>query len=271
MMTEQRLVDCHHHVYDVSLPAVPGTRASMDAPLPAFRAMAGRAGITHSVLVQPSTYGFDNALHLAARAASPGTSCVVAVIPPETPAATCRDLSARGVRGLRANLVHSPGADVAALGRLCAEQGWHVQVFATAGMIAGMAATLRALPCPLVLDHYASLPVRGFEQDPAWGVVSEMLGAGRAWVKLSAPYALPGWPKGGTGDLGPLTQALAEVNAANLLWGTNWPHPNTDDPQDEAALLRGALAPLTMDQAEAVRWDNPARLYGFAATPGAPT
>ena len=260
-MTEARLVDCHHHVYEVNRPTVPGTRASMDAPLPAFRAMAARTGITHNVLIQPSTYGYDNALHLAAWADAPDRSVVVAVIPPETPPAACRDLAARGVRGLRANLVHSPGADVPALGRLCAEQGWHLQVFASAEMIADLAATLRALPCPLVLDHYASLPVRGFEQHAAWEVVSELLGGGRAWVKLSAPYALPGWP----GGLGPLTTALAEVNAANLLWGTNWPHPNTDAPQDEAALLRDALAPLTTDQAAAVRWDNPARLYGFAA------
>lgn len=259
-MTGPRLVDCHHHVYDVALPAVPGTRASMDAPLPAFRAMAARVGITHHVLIQPSTYGFDNALHLAARSEAPDRAAVVAVIPPDTGAAACRELAARGVVGLRANLVHSPGADVAALGRLCAGQGWHLQVFASAAAIAGLAPVLRALPCPLVLDHYASLPLRGFAEDPAWEVVSEMLGMGRAWVKLSSPYALPGYP----GDLGPLTTALAEVNAANLLWGTNWPHPNTDAPQDEAALLREALAPLTTGGAEAVRWDNPARLYGFA-------
>ncbi|WP_376097821.1 amidohydrolase family protein [Roseomonas sp. CCTCC AB2023176] len=259
------LVDCHHHVYDVRLPAVPGTRASMDAPLPAFRAMAQRVGITHHVLVQPSTYGFDNALHLAARAERPGRSVVVAVIPPDTAAAECRDLAARGVVGLRANLVHSPGADVAALGRLCADQGWHLQVFATADAIAGLAPVLRALPCPLVLDHYAGLPVRGFAQHAAWEVVADMLDAGRAWIKLSSPYALPGWHDGGWGDLVPLTQALAEVGESNLVWGTNWPHPNTDAPQDEATLLRGILAPLTTGQAEAVRWNNPARLYGFAA------
>jgi predicted TIM-barrel fold metal-dependent hydrolase len=54
---------------------------------------------------------------------------------------------------------------------------------------------LRALPCPLVLDHYAGLPPWGFAEHPAWDVVSELLGAGRAWVKLSSPYALRAPPR----------------------------------------------------------------------------
>jgi predicted TIM-barrel fold metal-dependent hydrolase len=256
-----RIVDTHHHVYDAAIPPYPGARPHGDAPLSAYAALRTRLGVTHHVLVQPSTYGFDNALHLAARAENPAISCVVAVIPPDTDAGTCRRLTEGGVRGLRANLVQglplSPG-DVPALGRLCADQGWHLQIFAGADLLAGMAPALRALPCPLVLDHFAMLPPVGFTGHPAWPLVSEMLSAGRAWVKLSSPYALP------PGDTAPLIRALAEAGPGQLLWGTNWPHPNTDLPQDEAALREAALAPLTPALRARVLWDNPASLYGFA-------
>lgn len=255
------VVDTHHHVYDASLPPHPGARPHGDAPLSAYAALRARIGITHHVLVQPSTYGFNNALHLAARAENPRGSCVVAVIPPDTDAAACRRLSAGGVRGLRANLVQgvplSP-ADVPALGRLCADQGWHLQIFARAEMLAEMAASLRALPCPLVLDHFALLPPASFADHPAWPLVSDLLSRKRAWVKLSSPYALP------PGDTAPLVRALAEAGADQLFWGTNWPHPNTDLPQDEAALRESGLSPLTPAQRRAVLWDNPARFYGFA-------
>ena len=256
------VVDTHHHIYDGAIPPIPGTRAHPDAPLAAYAAMRARLGITHHVLVQPSTYGFDNALHLAARAEAPAISRVVAVLPPDTGTARCRRLSEAGVVGLRANLSHGvplgPG-DVPALGRLCADQGWHLQVFASADLLAELAPALRALPCPLVLDHFALLPPDGFARHPAWPMVRDLLAAGRAWVKLSSPYALP------PGDPAPLIRALAEAGASGLLWGTNWPHPNTDEPQDEAALRDAALAPLTPAQRAAVLWDNPARLYGFGA------
>ncbi|MBP0443325.1 amidohydrolase family protein [Roseomonas sp. SSH11] len=257
-----RIVDTHHHIYDARMTAYPGTRPPPDAPLSAYAALRRRLGITHHVLVQPSTYGLDNALHLAARAEAPAASRVVAVIPPGTGMAECRRLTAAGVVGLRANLAHpvplAPG-DVPALGRLCADQGWHLQVFASADLLAELAPALRALPCPLVLDHFAMLPPEGFAAHPAWPLVADLLAAGRAWVKLSSPYALP------PGDPAPLVRALAGVGEGQLLWGTNWPHPNSTQPQDEAALREAALAPLSPAQRAAVLWDNPARLYGFAA------
>jgi predicted TIM-barrel fold metal-dependent hydrolase len=257
-----RIIDTHHHVYDAAIPPIPGTRPPPDAPLAAYAALRARLGITHHVLVQPSSYGFDNSLHLAARAVAPATSCVVAVLPPDTAAAEARRLTEAGVRGLRANLVHGVPlvpADVPALGRLCADQGWHLQVFASADLLAEMAPALRALPCPLVLDHFAMLPPEGFTGRAAWPMVADLLAAGRAWVKLSSPYALA------PGDPAPLIRALAAAGPGQLLWGTNWPHPNTDLPQDEAALREAALSPLAPALRAAVLWDNPARLYGFGA------
>ncbi|WP_426955325.1 amidohydrolase family protein [Muricoccus radiodurans] len=258
-----RIVDCHHHVYQASRPIYPGGTPHPDATLLDYDAVRARVGITHHVLVQPSAYGFDNALHLEALRGREGFARLVAVVPPDLGAAEAGRLRAAGVVGVRANLVQGiplAPSDVPALGRLCADQGWHLQVFANAEMVAGMAGVLRALPCPLVLDHYALLPPEGYQRHAAWPVVAGLLAAGRAWVKLSSPYALS------PGEIGPLTHALATEGPGQLVWGTNWPHPNAKGvPQDEAALMAGALLPLPASLRPAVLWDNPARLYGFAS------
>lgn len=255
-----RIVDCHHHVYEASRPVHPRGKPHPDATLADYDAVRARVGITHHVLVQPSAYGFDNALHLETLAARPVASRLVAVLPTDTPSAEVARLRDAGVVGVRANLVQGipyTAPDVPALGRFCADHGLHLQVFASADMIADMATVLRGLPCPLVLDHYALLPPDGYDRHPAWPLVAGLLGAGRAWVKLSSPYALS------PGGIGPLTHAMATEGPGQLLWGTNWPHPNTPDPQDEAALMAAALLPLPAALRPAVLWDNPARLYGF--------
>ncbi|OYW07956.1 MAG: hypothetical protein B7Z53_05460, partial [Rhodospirillales bacterium 12-71-4] len=53
---------------------------------------------------------------------------------------------------------------------------------------------------------------------------------------------------------------------AQMLWGTNWPHPNAQAIPDDAALL-DLLAGWAPDEAQrrAILVDNPARLYGFGA------
>jgi D-galactarolactone isomerase len=62
--------DCHHHIYDVAYPtdrrgiAFPG-----DASIADYRALQRRLGIARHVVVQPSTYGLDNRVTLAALAA----------------------------------------------------------------------------------------------------------------------------------------------------------------------------------------------------------
>lgn len=187
-------VDCHHHVYDATATVAPGARPHADATRADHARLLARLGVTRQVLVQPSTYGFDNALHLAALAeAGPARARMVAVVPPDASPAALRAMAAAGVAGARANLVQGiplTPDDVAPLARRITEVGWHLQVFAGADRIAALAPVLRALPCPVVFDHFAQLPLRDWAAHPAWAVVMDLLQAGRGWVKLSSPYSL---------------------------------------------------------------------------------
>lgn len=259
-------VDCHHHVYDSDLPIVPGARAHGAATLGDHARLLARLGVARHVLVQPSSYGFDNALHLQALdQAGPARARMVAVVAPDTPLAELRAMAARGVVGARANLMQGiplGSADVAPLAQRLAEVGWHLQVFASADAIAALAEVLRAAPCEIVFDHFAQLPLRGWQAHPAWGVVAGLLQAGRAWVKLSSPYSLD---QARPLQVRDLAQALVAEAPERMVWGTNWPHPNATRIPDDAALL-DALADWAPKDAtrHAILVDNPARLYRFS-------
>ena len=259
-------VDCHYHVYDPAAPVAPGARSHAAARIEDHQRLLARLGVERHVLVQPSTYGFDNALHLATLdRAGRQRARMVAVVPPDAPVAGLRAMGERGVVGARANLISSALMgleDVAPLMRRLAEVGWHLQVFATAEMIAILGPVLRAAPCAVVFDHFAQLPLQGWTAHPAWGVVMDLLQAGRGWVKLSSPYSLD---QGNPLAVGELARALVAAAPERLVWGTNWPHPNAERLPDDAALL-DTLAGWAPEEAtrRAILVDNPARLYRFS-------
>ncbi|WP_431280956.1 amidohydrolase family protein [Humitalea sp. 24SJ18S-53] len=258
-------VDTHHHVYDARYPLAPGvTRVVADATLADHARLRARLGVARNVIVQPSAYGTDNRLTLAATAEGGADSRAVVVVAPDTPEPDLRRMALLGARGARMNLL-SPGAALgveamAPLGTVLAGLGWHLQIFSSADVIAEQAEVLWALPCPVVFDHLAQLPPDGFAGHPAWEVVSGMLAAGRAFVKLSSPYALA------PGRQGPLIKALVEANPRQVVWGTNWPHPNAvGHVPDDAALVDLFATHVPPEHHTAVFAENATRLYGFAA------
>jgi predicted TIM-barrel fold metal-dependent hydrolase len=258
-------VDCHHHVYDPGFPVTPGARPHAAATLADHARLLGRLGVERHVLVQPSTYGFENLLHLQALAeAGPRRARMVAVVPPDIRLMPLRMMEHQGVVGARANLVQGiplTPDDVAPLAERIAEVGWHLQLFASADTIVALAPVLRAAPVEIVFDHFAQLPLRDWAAHPAWGVVMELLQAGRGWVKLSSPYSLDQADPLRVRDL---ARALVAAAPERLVWGTNWPHPNAQQMPDDAALL-DALAEWAPDEAtrRAILVDNPTRLYRF--------
>ncbi len=258
-------VDCHHHVYDAAWPIAPGARPHDSATRADHARLMRRLGVTRQVLVQPSTYGFDNALQLRALGeAGPAVARMVAVVPPDVALADLRAMAAAGVVGARANLVQGiplAPTDVAPLARRLAEVDWHLQVFAHADSIAALGDVLRAAPCPVVFDHFAQLPLAGWQAHPAWGVVMDLVQAGRGWVKLSSPYSLD---QRNPGAVGPLARALVAAAPERMVWGTNWPHPNAEALQDDAALL-DLLAEWAPEERtrRCILVDNAAALYRF--------
>ena len=257
--------DTHFHVY--------GADHAPGASVADYLALRRRLGLSRGILVQPSAYGFDNSLHLAAlRMLGPEHARLVAVLPPDVPDAELRRLHGEGVRGVRFNLkLGGPLTfeDLAPMARRIAPLGWHCQLNMGPEQLVDGAALLRTLPCPLVLDHLGQVPQPEGVRSAAFAVVRALLERGRIWVKLSGAYITSRSGPPAYADAGEVAAALARAAPERLLWGSDWPHPTlaaANKPDD--AVLLGLLRDWVPDGAarRRVLVDNPARLYGFDAS-----
>jgi predicted TIM-barrel fold metal-dependent hydrolase len=275
---------CDSHVHVIGpknrFPLAPARSFTRDATTDELAAMLRRLGLSRVVLVQPSFYGTDNRCMLDAMALLPEARGV-AVLPDDTSEDELDRLDDAGIRGLRVNAA-TPGnepveavrARIAAAARLCERNGWHVQVFMPATMIAPLAPTLRSLPVVAVIDHFGlAAPGDTGETLPA---LTGLLETGHIWVKISGAYRIADDPN--DPGIGPLARALCAANPDRIVWGSDWPHTpghtsraGAGDEElpfqaiDTAGLL--ALVPRWLggddDLVQRVLVTNPRRLYGF--------
>lgn len=280
--------DCHVHVIGpvADYPMVhdrhytPGPASAAD-----LRAHMARNGLQRAVVVQPSVYGTDNRCMLASLRALGGAGRGVAVLERDASEQTLRELSAQGVRGLRVNVESASVQDPKAIGlalaywaERVAALGWHLQLYAAFDALAAAVPYLRDLSVPLVLDHFAMAPAATLADDARLQAVLSLVRAGKAYVKLSAPYRIHGAGHG-THDADDAVAQLAAIyinaNPDRMLWGSDWPHTNREPgkaaqevsayrPIAPSTLLQGINAWLPGDALrERVLVSNPARLYGF--------
>lgn len=279
--------DCHTHVFGdaARFPFTPGrTYTPEPASVDEMRRLHRALHITRVVIVQPSVYGTDNACTLGAIRQLAPNARGVAVIDDRTTDAALGEMDRIGIRGVRINLA-TVGQTDPEIGRrrfaMAVErvQGrkWHIQMYAQLSVIEAIQKEIAASPVPVVFDHFggaqAALGVgqRGFD------VLLDLVRMGQAYVKVSAPYrgstAAPAYA-----DMAPLAQALIRANARRVVWGTDWPHPDTSNVEgrkptdisplrqvdDGRVLNQFALwAPDAVDR-KTILVDNPRTLYGFA-------
>lgn len=264
--------DCHAHVYDARFPmAWPSLAAVADATVDQYRLLQERIGTARAVIVQPAAYGTDNRVTVDAVARlgldkARGVAVALPAIGDDELAA----LDAGGIRGLRFS-IHDPHTEIAGadmiepLAARIRDLGWHVQLHARAEQIAALEPMLAALPCAVVLDHFARLAPPEGVHHPAMAAVRRLLGNGRTWVKLCAPYldSRTGSPR--YADMKLVARALVKEADERVLWGSDWPHPTEPHTKPDDAALLDLLQEWIGDEAtrKRVLVSNPAALYGF--------
>jgi D-galactarolactone isomerase len=263
--------DTHIHVYDAGYPAAPAAvLRPPDATLDDYATVQTSLGTDRVVLVQPTTYGLDNSLHLAAmarlNAAGPVVARGVMVVSPDVDDETLRRLTDQGVRGARMHLL--PGGAVAAeqleaVAAKVAPFGWHVQIQRNGHELAADLDRLRRLPCPLVIDHVGRFMPPVAPDEPGFAALLALVDDG-AHVKLSAPYESALDPTHDYQLVSACAEALVAHAPDRLLWASNWPHPGQTAPPslDDLARLRQRWLP-TDALRQQVLVDNPAALYDF--------
>lgn len=270
--------DCHLHIYDPAFPYAPDAALRPPpATVDTYRALRDSLGIRRSVVVQPTTYGYDNRCTLDAVARlGVENARAVTVVPPTIGDDALRELDRAGCRGVRINALRGASLDTEATGALArriAPLGWHVQLHVDGAALVALSPWLRALPVPVVLDHMGRLNPAHAPDSPPWQTLRALLAEPHIWGKLSAPYLLDPGGVPGYRALAPVTEMLLETAPQRLLWGSDWPHPGWHaqghPPLDEAALRDWAWRQLeARGIARAVLVDNPARLFGFVGISG---
>ncbi|MBR1092485.1 amidohydrolase family protein [Bradyrhizobium manausense] len=278
--------DCHTHIHGDTekFPLFAGRVYTPGPASPEEMAALHKAlHIERVVIVTPSVYGTDNSSSLFGIKARGTTARGVAVIDDRTTENELDAMQADGFRGIRINLA-TDGVDnpdvgrarfTAAIERMKA-RGWHVQLYTTLAMISAIKDLVLASPVPAVFDHFGGLEASlGLEQ-PGFADLIALATSGKAYVKISGAYRsssrAPDYQ-----DIVPYARALIAANPDRIVWGTDWPHPDSaqvagrkaTDIAPFHAIDDGRLLnqlPVWAPDAQVrkkILVDNPARLYGF--------
>ena len=278
--------DCHTHMVGdpARFPLFPGRTFTPETALPEEMSALHRAlHIERVVIVAPSFYGTDNSCLLYGMKARGATARGVAVIDDKTPESDLDAMGKAGVRGIRLNL-QTTGAVEPAVGRQrfqaavarLKSRGWHIQVYSGLAVVSAIKDLVLDAPMPVVFDNFGGARAALGLDQPGFADLVELVHSGKAYVKISGAYRAstqaPDYA-----DVVPFAKALIAANADRVVWGTDWPHPDTTmtpgrRPTDITPMLQiddgrllNQLAVWAPDAAlrKKILVDNPARLYGF--------
>ena len=278
--------DCHTHIHPDpdKFPFFASRVYTPELASPEEMAALHKAlHIERVVIVTPSIYGPDNSATLFGMKARGATARGVAVIDDKTSDSDLDAMNQAGIRGIRLNLA-TGGTNDPNVGRQRLQAGidrvknrnWHVQMYTNLAMISAIKDLVAASPVPLVFDHFGGVQGALGPEQPGFADLVELVRSGKAHVKISGAYRSsklgPDYA-----DCTPLARALIEANSDRIVWGTDWPHPDSVTPpgkkpsdvtplfQIDDGRLLNQLAVWAPDAAvrKKILVDNPARLYGF--------
>ncbi|NEI03040.1 amidohydrolase family protein [Rhizobium leguminosarum] len=262
--------DTHFHIYNDKFPAA--ANASLvppNASVADYRRLRDRLGFERSVIVQPSTYGTDNACLLEGLAELGNAARGIAVVDTSVTDDELQKLGSRGVRGIRFNFGRAGATTidmVEPLSARIADLGWHIQVHIKGDDLADHASLFSRLPVTVVFDHLGRVTQPNADRHPAFKLVSDLLAKGKAYTKISSMYqdTLVGPPT--YADMGVIAKGYIKTAPERVLWGSDWPHPSPGKygKPDDALLMDLATEWAGDDETRQKLFvDNPARLYGF--------
>jgi predicted TIM-barrel fold metal-dependent hydrolase len=276
--------DCHTHLFGdpARFPFWSGRTYTPPASSVAeWQSIHRTLHIDRGIIVQPSVYGTDNRCTLDAIQQLGNRARGVAVVADDATGTELDALHRGGVRGVRLNLetfgIGDPSAASEGLRRALAplaHRPWHVQLFVRSAIVATIEPAVRDSPLPIVFDHFGGIRADAGPNDPGFQALLRLVRAGKAYVKVSGAYraSVSGAPD--YADVRPFARALIEANPARILWGSDWPHPDSRrhdiaeiSPNlrvdDVAVLNQLAIWAPDASVRRAILVDNPARLYGF--------
>jgi D-galactarolactone isomerase len=259
--------DCHMHLFDSRFPfAGPNALKHGDASVAEYQGLQQRLGLERCVIVQPSGYGIDHRVLVSGLEALGNAARGIAVVTPQVTADELAKLSAQGVVGARMNLVQRGVTDASMIEAIASRIqpfGWHLQVHLLPQDLIGLADRLVRLPVPVVIDHYARVHTDSTIAAELRRALDRLIGTGRVWLKLSAPYIASPGPAPHS-ELAPFVHDVLDRFPDRLVWGSDWPHVTEVEKPDDAQLLDAWSQWIgRIEDCHRILVANPRALYGF--------
>lgn len=241
-----------------------------DAPKQDLFALHRQLGFTRAVLVQASCHGTDNRAMVDMMLDAEGRYRGVAIIDESFTFAQLQALHEAGVRGIRFNFLPrlvdiKPPEYYLKIAELIAPFNWHIVVYFESEHLPNIEPLLSDLPAPLVIDHMGRPDITQDINSESFQRICNLVSRNsQNYIKVScierltktgAPYL----------DVIPFAKYLVENFSSQVLWGTDWPHPNMEPniPNDIALVNSIALMATTAELQQKLLVNNPHRLYQF--------
>jgi D-galactarolactone isomerase len=262
MNPSARACDTHVHFYDATYPSSPDALLHPpDAHADDYASVQQELDLGRLVVVQPTTYGFDNSCQLEAMARFGDCARGVMVVDADVSDADLGLLTELGVRGARFHMLPGGAVPWEALEPVSAKiapYGWHIQLQLNGRELVARRDQLAALPTNVVIDHVGRFMPPVSVADENFTALVDLVESGRAWVKLSAPYE----SSANTDGVLLLIEELVARVPDRLLWATNWPHPGQFAPPTAAELAAQLKRWVpTTELREQILVTNPDLLY----------
>lgn len=233
------IVESHVHIWiqDESYPFAP---TLPDVPVPQSNATAEmlltettQAGVDHVVLVQPSTYGWDNRYLADSIARYPqklAGVCLVDPLDPDAPQQLEFWVKERGFHGVRLHAVRPDSGDwftsaqTGAIWRQASDLGIPICILMDlehAPMVAEMAE--RFPDVDVVIDHMGRIDVSEQPPHPKFSGLLKLADHPRTYAKVSGMlhYSHQAYPYADTHPF--FGMAKDAWGPQRLMWGTDWP------------------------------------------------
>ena len=273
-------IDTHVHIFESHFPLFEGRGYnSPNSTLEDLIHLHTTLGVDRVVFTQPSVYGVDNSAILKGmnvlneKVANKARG--VCAIKMDASEASLEELHDQGIRGVRLNLDNKGGmplelTEISKLEDKIKGFGWHLEYLFPGKDIVELEPVLSNASVPVSIGHFAYQPATAGINADGFKTLLRLVKDGNTWIKISGANRVSETDLPPYDDVLPMARALVEANPDNVMWGTDWPHPNKYEVNPNDGDLVNWFGEWITDDAmrKRIMVDNSEAFYDFGAYQG---
>ena len=268
-------IDTHVHIFENQYPLFEGRGYNPpDSTLDDLKHLYSQLGVSRVVYTQPSPYGVDNSAILKGMKVmndeTPGRARGVCAIKMDVSDDFLEDLDKQGIKGVRLNMDNIGGMpigldEIPTLEARIKDLGWHVEYLFPGKDIVELAPIFKKSSVPISIAHFAYQPATNGINSEGFKTLLDLVRDGNTWIKISGANRVSETDLPPYDDVMPMARALIEANSDNIMWGTDWPHPNKYEVNPNDGDLVDAFGEWVTDDnmRQKIMVTNPEKFYSF--------